>query len=331
MAIAYTKTATTISLVLGFRPIVIPSSHPNFNQIADLAADPNTQENDLVNLIDIPKAIETFTGGNITVTNGRLFYKGFEVKSNLAKVILGFVKSGQPEAAKPFENFLEKAYQNPDPRAVEGLYDWVVAGGLPITPDGDILAWKAVQSDYYSTRAGPNGKLRHMIGDTVEEPRERTNANPDQTCGAGIHFCSVEYITQNGYGTGPTSRIMAVTISPSDVVAFPRDYNLAKGRCHRLTVVGEVPIGKVPNFYPADKKVYADWQTSSNDQGFVVGSRWTDNEGDVWQVTQLRSNGFDAKLVEMDGVAVVDTRIQSFDSKGRSPGGSQYTLSDRVA
>lgn len=283
MGIPYTVTPTSVSLVIGFRPTTIPSSHPNFDALRKLVSDPNTTERDIEPLLNIPKAIETFTGGNVTVVNGRLYYRGYEVKNSLAQVILNFVKAGQAEAAKPFERFMEKAFQNPDPRAVEGLYDWVVAGGLPITPDGDILAWKAVQQDFYSIRAGVRGKLRHMIGDVVEEPRHETDGDPDRTCSRGIHFCSVEYLKSGGYASGG-SRIMAVTISPTDVVAFPKDYNLSKGRCCKLTVVGEVPQADVPSYYSGAAPVYSGWKTAATvETPRTPHVRFPVQVGDVWK------------------------------------------------
>jgi hypothetical protein len=275
MAVPYTKTATSISLVVNFTSTVIPKSHPNFDKIAELVADPNTTEAELTPLLDIPAAISTFTGGNVTVVNGRLFYKGFEVKGNLAKVILDFVKSGQPEAAKPFEMFLEKAFQNPDPRAAADLYDWVAASGLPITPNGDILAWKIVGSDYFSLHSGANGKLRHRIGDMVREDRHLTDADPNRTCSRGVHFCSAAYLPH--YGTESGNRVMAVTISPTDVVAFPKDYGLAKGRCCQLTVVGEVTREKAPTFYEKAGRTY-DWKADST---IRYRDRWINRAGET--------------------------------------------------
>lgn len=278
MAIPYTKTATSISLVINFTSTVIPSSHPNFAQIVKLVANPKTTESQLKPLLDIPKAIETFTGGNVTVIASRLYYKGFEVKGELAKVILDFVKSGQPDAAKPFELFLEKAFQNPDPRASQDLYSWVAASGLPITPQGDILAWKAVGNDYFSIHSGPRGKLRHKIGDVVTEPRHETDADPTRTCSRGLHFCSADYLKR--YASGG-SRVMAVTISPTDVVAFPKDYGNAKGRACQLTVVGEVPHDQVNTFYPQGQKIYKSW---ISDNTIRVGDKWTTRGGNVVEI-----------------------------------------------
>lgn len=329
MSIAYTKTATSLSIVIGFRPHVIPHSHPNFEKIAELVRDPATTEATLEPLISIPKAIATFTGGNVTVVDGRLFYKGFEVKNTLARIILDFVKEGQAAAAKPFELFMEKAFANPDPRAVEGLFDWCVAGGLPITPDGDILAWKAVQEDYYSIHRGPRGKLRHMIGDVVEEPRHELDANPDQTCSRGLHFCSVEYLKSGGYASGG-SRIMAVTISPTDVVAFPKDYKLSKGRCCRMTVVGEVEQREVPNYYAGASRVYSGWSkpaptpvVKTNEFGFAVGDVYVDRDGDKWKITHIETAPHGMFPIRAEGVN--HEGKASFTVKGRFIGRDNHS------
>jgi len=256
MSIPYTKTDTTISVVLDFTPQVIPSSHPNFDKICKAVKNAKTTEAQLLKLIDIPKAIETFTGGNVTIVNGRLFYKGYEVKSSLASLILKMVRQGEAEAAKPFELFLENAFQNPDPRAALDLYEWVADSGLPITSDGCILAWKAVRADYKSIHSGPRGHLDHSIGNTVSEPRHECDADPDRTCSRGLHFCSAPYLKQYA---GGGHRVVAVKINPRDVVAFPKDYGWQKGRACEYVVVGEVPQDKVKEFYPQGLGVTKHW------------------------------------------------------------------------
>lgn len=302
MALTYTVTPSSLTIVLGFRPRIIPSSHPNFKQLSELVKKRSATEEQALKLIDIPAAITSFTGGNVTVINGKLYFKGFEVKSSLSRLILDYIKAGDEQAAEPFKRFLEKAYENPDPRAAQDLFDWCLAGGLPITPEGDILAWKMVQNDYFSIRSGKRGKLRHQIGDVVEEPRHETNADPSQTCSVGIHFCSLEYIKKGGYASSSNGRVMAVAVSPADVVAFPRDYQLSKGRCCKLTVVGEVPWSDVGTFY-GSARVH-DWKQSVSaleaapapapvryadeaDLPVQVGDVWVDRSGRQIAVTHL--------------------------------------------
>lgn len=274
--ISYSKTGSSITVVTGYKPKTIPSSHPNFDKIVEAVKDPRTTEAQLEPLLDIPKTIADASGGNITVVNGGLFFKGFPVKNDLATFILQLISEGNKIAAQPLMKFLDKAFANPDPRAASDLYQWVVASGLPITPEGDIFAWKAVGMDYLSLHAPRRGDLvfDHHVGNVVKEDRAYCDPNPDHTCSKGLHFCSAPYLK---HYAGGGSRIVAVTISPTDVVAFPRDYGWEKGRASQYTVVGEVPYEDVPEFYPRGSRVYQ-WP-----QPVVAPATPADSKtGDVW-------------------------------------------------
>lgn len=288
--VPFSATPTSISVVVNFKSKVIPASHPNFEKIRDMLFSYKATEADLLPLIDIPAAIETFKSENIKVIGDNLFYKGFKIDSNLAKVILGFVNKGQLEAAEPYKNFLERAQMNPDPRAVSDLYEWVAAANLPITPDGCILAWKAVQADYYSIHSGRRGKLFHGIGHTVSEPREETDPNPDVTCSRGLHFCSAPYL--RFYQRGGV-RIIAVKIDPANVVAFPKDYNNEKGRACEYTVVGEVEDrAKVAEFYPQGRAVYRGFDTPKPKSTIEVGDVWVTRDGKKIKIVRIERDEF---------------------------------------
>lgn len=287
--IPYSITSTSLSVVLGFQPKIIPVSHPNFAAIAKLLLDPNTTEEQVQPLIDVKAEVEKFKSENIKVIDNKLFYKGFALTSKIADLILGFINRGQLDAAEPYKNFLERAQMNPDPRAVAGLFDWVTAAGLPITPDGCILAWKAVGLDYMSLRRGPRGKLDHSIGKTVSEPRHETNPDPAVTCSRGIHFCSAPYLRhyQNG-----GSRIIAVKVDPMNVVAFPKDYNDEKGRCCELEVVGEVlDRSKVEEFYPQGRAVYSGFDDPIGN--IDVDQVWKRRDGEVETVHRIERGEYE--------------------------------------
>jgi hypothetical protein len=327
MGIAYTRTPTSLTLIVNFRPHIIPSSHPNFKQLSELATKPNTTERDITPLLDIPTAITSFTGDEIKVVNGKLYYRGSEVKNNLATVILNFVKSGDPAAALPFQKFLANCRNNPDLALVDTIYDWCVKGNLPITPDGQLLAWKIVQSDFYSKRAGKRGKLRHQIGDVVTEPREECNPNRNQTCSTGIHFCSMEYVESGSYGSFDSGdRLMAVTVNPADITAIPTDYNLSKGRCCKLTVVGEVPHKAARDYY-GTARVY-DWSPAPVAPARKVRT-WT---GDLkpGDVVRLR-DGRETTVRSVACVGVVKLAIEPLHVHARTgrDAGSDTPESDR--
>jgi len=67
--------------------------------------------------------------------------------------------------------------------------------------------------------------------------RNEVNDDKNQTCSAGLHFCSQDYLNHFG-----GSRIMILKINPRDVVSIPTDYKNSKGRCCRYEVIGELGV-----------------------------------------------------------------------------------------
>lgn len=253
MSVAYTISGSAITVVVDFTPKAIAKSHPNHDRIRQMVADPATTEDMIRPLLDIPQTISNYTAGKVYVKNGKLYMSGAEVRTSLARKILDFIAAGDANLAEPLKLFLENVSQNPDPRAQLGLYDWLQASQLPITPDGYILAWKAVSSDYRSIHAPSDPRFDHRIGRRVEQERDECDADPDRTCSSGLHFCAASYLKSYA---GGGHRVIVVKIHPKDVVAFPKDYNLAKGRACGYDVVGEMPFDQVANFYPQGKPVY---------------------------------------------------------------------------
>ena len=124
--------------------------------------------------------------------------------------------------------------QNPSKRAVDELFDFMDAGEMPITEDGHFLAYKNVRSTYMDIHSGT---FRNQIGDVCEMPRNRVCDNKDQTCSAGLHFCSINYLPNFADSDG--GKTMIVKINPKDLVSVPTDYANTKGRCCRYEVVAE--------------------------------------------------------------------------------------------
>lgn len=297
MSVAYSLSSTSLTVIVNFTPKVVPSSHPNFRRLVELLKQKDVTEAQLDRLLDIPQAISSFTGGAVSVQGGKLYFRGFELKTTLAKKIMSFINAGDDALAAPLMAFLNNALQNPDPRAAADLFDWLQASGLPITTDGFVLAWKAVGQDYMSIHSGRRGKLSHKLGETVSEPRTECDDNPDQTCSRGLHFCSADYLKNYG---GGGARIVVVKINPRDVVAFPRDYGLAKGRACEYQVVGEVPLDQVATFYPQGSPVYAGF-----DSGYStpVSSPKARRVGmfAVGQVWKTRGSGQEVTILSIDG------------------------------
>lgn len=228
-----------------FVPKTMPSDHPAFDSVV-VALKANDNEA-VERLMDLPSAIVNFMQGEVQITERALYYKGRPLDTSLTRRILQFMDEGDKSVAQPLINFLEKVMLNPSRRAVQGLYEWCEKSKLPITPEGDILAWKIVRDDYLDVHSGT---FDNSVGKVVEVERYDVDEDPDRTCSYGLHFCSTGYLPSFG-GYNEDRRVMIVRIDPADVVAFPRDYNTAKGRCQRYTVLGEIPAAKAKDFFPS--------------------------------------------------------------------------------
>lgn len=145
--------------------------------------------------------------------------------------------NAQGFTCKPLANFLANLYKNPSPVAISELYLFIEACELPITEDGEFIAYKIVRDDYKDIYTG---KMDNSVGQVVQMPRGLVDDNRNNTCSRGLHFCSKDYLAHYGSGGRGNDRCLLVKINPADVVSIPSDYNNAKGRAWRYEVVGEV-------------------------------------------------------------------------------------------
>lgn len=214
------------------RPYIVGLEHPNFKTIQDKAR--NNEWDEIPGLADIVKTINVTiqrTGNKDLVIKGdQIEYKHIVFPSDLSAYVINMIRDNFD--LKPMVNFMDKLLANPDHRVFQQLFGFLSYGKTPITPDGNILAYKKVRADYTSCH---DGVTDHSVGNVVTLPREKCNSDPEQTCSTGLHFCSKDYLQSfNG------SRVVVVEISPTDVVSIPVDYNNTKGRACKYTVVGEL-------------------------------------------------------------------------------------------
>lgn len=222
-----------LSLVIGVHPYVVQAAHPNFLAVVEAAKSGDPEQIALIpDLINIAKSVAIFTEGKITVDQdaGTISFNGEVVHNYICDRILTMMEEGFN--VDPMVKFLENLMQNPSKRAVDELYSFLEYGKMPLTEDGQFLAYKRVRNDYKSVH---DGKTDNSLGAIVEMPRNRVNDNKDETCSNGLHFCSVGYL-QSYSG----EKIVVLKINPRDVVSIPTDYKNTKGRACRYEVVGEL-------------------------------------------------------------------------------------------
>ena len=221
-----------LSITIGRNTYAADNSHKNFKEALQCAVDGEFER--AVDLINIEVAITRYVDGNVRIENGQLFYQDIEIKSGLVTRIIDDMNNGKD--FKFYLPFLENALENPSPKAVERLFDFLEANDIEITKTGKFLAWKVVTEDFKDcyTRT-----LDNSVGKTVSMPRARVNDNDEQTCSSGLHVCAKSYIR---IFSSMTNKLVQVQVHPRDVVSIPVDYGNAKMRCCKYKVLREVSI-----------------------------------------------------------------------------------------
>lgn len=234
-------------------------SHPNFDALLDMSRNggfTSDKVDEILNLIDIRHQFESDLSGlkqygRVRVGFDAIYFNDQPVRSYLADRMLDFLRDGHDVG--PWARFMDKLHDNPSKTAVDELFLWLEKANMPITPDGNFLAYKKVKDDYSSYHLDPNGNpVYNRVGDVVEMPRNQVDDNRNRTCSTGLHFCSWHYLP---HYYGNQGRVVILEINPADVVSIPSDYDNAKGRAWRYVVKGEIPE-KDARFAFSDVKLY---------------------------------------------------------------------------
>ena len=238
-----------ITLMIGTRTHTIrKDSHPNYEEI--LQAVKTADWTTVQSLISVKEAVKNFSQGKIEISNGVLYYNGNEIHNSLVIRIQELIKGGF--GADSLIAFLENLLLNPSKTSVDELYEFLEKSSLPITQDGCFLAYKKVRDDYKDFYTG---NFDNSVGQVVSVLRNQVDDNRENTCSNGLHFCSLEYLPKYH---GNQGRVMIVKVNPMDVVSFPKDYNISKGRTCEYTVVGEHVIEQAEITNAFTTHVYTD-------------------------------------------------------------------------
>jgi len=146
--------------------------------------------------------------------------------------------------------YIRNLRKNTSHRSLKLLFDFQQKHSMPITSDGYVIAYKAVDENWYSFTGNNSvvvvsgvtdgeGHIRNRIGDVVELDRGSVDDDPDSACSVGLHAGSIEYARRFGEWNSKF-RLIIVKINPADVVCVPYDCDQQKIRCSKYTVVGEL-------------------------------------------------------------------------------------------
>jgi hypothetical protein len=200
----------------------------------------------------------------IEVKDGNLYVFGDPIHSTIAKRVISFIEHGL-DCVHLFK-FILKLNMNPSKRAVDELYTFLEHRALPVTDNGNFLAYKAVRADYTDKYTG---KFLNTIDSVLEMPRNKVDDNKENGCSYGFHAGSVDYAKDFMNADG---HLMLVEINPADVVSIPTDCQYQKLRTCKYTVVGEYEIDLNDPMYASR------FQTDQDDDVDV----WNDEGDSDW-------------------------------------------------
>lgn len=242
------RTPRGITFIRGASTATVPTQHQHFEVLASIPReDVAARWDEIVELCKQPMRallrivhklsdhseiqIEEKPNG---VVIGTINASSFEIPPAICRVIAKLYTSNDADLT-PMINFLVKLMNNPQKHIIEDLFSWIQNGHMTLTEDGDFLAYKRVSADY---RDIYTGSIDNSVGAKPQMPRSSVVRDRDQTCAAGLHWCSWDYL--GSYGDTYNSRIVIVKVDPADVDRIPRDYNHNKGVSWRYEVIGEI-------------------------------------------------------------------------------------------
>jgi hypothetical protein len=244
MSVPFMWVDGNLTLVLNNRTYQVLPDHINYKMILD--ALPTATADDLLEIVDIEKAVASFSDGLVTIFNGQVMYDGEAVHGSISKRILEFMSKGLP--FQPLVNFLNNLMENPSMQSQKELYDFLEHEHLPITEDGYFLAYKAVRNDFKDKY---RGTFDNSVGKICKMQRAKVDDDRARGCSDGLHAGALNYVA--GYGSLENGdRIVIVKINPKDVVSVPSDCNCEKLRTCQYEVVGEYQGELLKPLYSAD-------------------------------------------------------------------------------
>jgi hypothetical protein len=209
--------------------------------------------------------IKKYTGGNFWVDEyGVIVLNGESIPEALSKRLLGLVDANLP--TRPLELFWEKLRQNPSADSRRDLFAFLDHNDIPLTADGDFLAYKRVNEDYTDCRTG---RIDNSPGAVVKMDRGEVDPDRENTCSYGLHVAAYAYAKDKYYTNG---NLLEVTVNPKDVVAVPVDYNGEKMRVCEYAVkrLAGLPRTEPLAFQEGNEVIYVDPESGNEEEVTIV-------------------------------------------------------------
>jgi len=251
----------SLTVFLDGKQYKISVSEPNFQSA--LTAYKSKDWESLRNIVNPAEAFKKLYAKyeQIEVKDGNVFVSGEPISTLVANRILDYL-SMELDCVPVFK-FITKLNLNPSKRAVDELYTFLEHKFLPITENGNFLAYKALRSDYTDVHTG---KFLNTVDSVLEMPRNKVDDNKEVGCSYGFHAGTLEYARDFRPSNG---KLVVVEINPADVVSIPTDCQCQKLRTCKYKVHSEYEV-------PLEDLTYESHYTTEYDED--VDREWDDKD-----------------------------------------------------
>ena len=257
-------------------PFTVDSSHLNYAEIINLAKTDDDNDDNKAKIIALINMTDGILDSMLEVTarvslRGRTLYFDEEpLPGPLADHIIRLINEGDTVGYESLARFLEKAMLNPGgAKSRDSLWNWLTERKFTIAIDGDFIAYKGVrrstnnegENTYASIMSGSamvNGKtftghVPNKVGDIITMNRNDVDSDSNVGCSHGLHAGTWDYAKNFAQGA-----VLAVKISPADVVSVPTDSAYKKLRVERYTIQSIVDKAFTEPTFKDDEDFYDD-------------------------------------------------------------------------
>lgn len=227
----YTITPDVAIVPIDGKPVFVPASDERYatlvghllaKRFADAAA-----------LLATPDKLLRTWDARFTLTPlGEIVLNGETLPALFTGRVLEMAKNGEDPA--PVFAFAARLAKNPSANSRAQLFRFLQHKHLAITPEGFVLAYKAVRQDYLDWHSCT---YKNTPGTTLSMPREAVDPDSKGDCRPGFHVGTLSYAQGFEKIKGP-SLFLICRVDPADVVSVPDDCDCQKMRVCSYYVVG---------------------------------------------------------------------------------------------
>ena len=227
----YTITPDVAIVPIDGKPVFVPATDERYQVlVGHLLAKRFAEATALLATPD--KLLRTWDARFTLTPLGEIVLNGETLPALFTGRVLEMAKSGEDPA--PIFAFAARLAKNPSANSRAQLFRFLQHKHLAITPEGFVLAYKAVRQDYLDWHSAT---YKNTPGATLSMPREAVDPDSKGDCRPGFHVGTLSYAQGFEKVKGP-SLFLVCRVDPADVVSVPDDCDCQKMRVCSYYVVG---------------------------------------------------------------------------------------------